>query len=217
MSLVAIDNDVLHKTTVYGLLADLLQARMKDAAQYFMLGAARFIVARKLKKNPPSRGYEVAMAEFETLVPLIEILEPQDGELRIAAELEYAAQQADVDLDSGESMLCAALLHRGLDYLFTGDKRAIFAIQQLLDAGTIPNELEKRILCLEQLFIGLLDGGNGERIRAAICSELKADIALSNCFSCRSTGTTIDSWRQGLASYVGDLERRAPKVLASTG
>jgi hypothetical protein len=212
---VYIDNDVLHKMAAYGLLNDLLHARPWGADCFCMLGAARFIVAKKLRKQPPEHGLDNALTEFEAALAKIAALEPSDDEIRLAADLEYAAQQLDVDLDAGESVLCAVLLYRGADYIFSGDKRAIIALQVLLDAAAVASEVRQRLVCLEQLFLWLLQGEQCERIRAAVCAEPAVDRALSNCFSCRSAGATIESWREGLASYIRDLARQAPDVLVA--
>jgi hypothetical protein len=212
---VYIDNDVLHKMAAYGLLNDLLHGHPWGADGFCMLGAARFIVTKTLRKQPPARGLDDALTEFEVALATIAALEPSDEEIRLAADLEYAAQQLDVDLDAGESMLCAALLCRGADYIFSGDKRAIVALQALLEAGAVASGVRQRLVCLEQLFLWLLHGEQCDRIRAAVCAEPAADRALSNCFSCRSMGATVESWRDGLASYIRDLTQQAPDVLVA--
>lgn len=208
-----IDNDILHKLTAYGLLQDLLSIRPLGGDAFFMLGAARYIVAKKLQKKPPARGAEASLSEFESALAQISAIEPTDAEIRLAADFEYAAQQLNVDLDSGESQLCAALLLRGGDYIFTGDKRAVLALQALLEGDAVPGEVRNRVACLEQLFLLLLEAKEHIVIRSAVCGEQGVDRALANCFSCRSTIAGVDSWREGLGSYIRDLLTKAPSVL----
>lgn len=212
---VYIDNDVLHKITVYGLAMDILLAKPMDAERYFFLGAARFIIAKKLRKKPPSRGMVTVLAELEAVLQVISPIEPDEPEVRLAAELEFAAREANVDLDGGESILCATLLVRGNGFLLTGDKRAAKAIQRLIDERIAPPGLVQRLICLEQLFLWMLRDTDGVRIRASVCRDEAVDTALATCFSCRSEQSTIESWQEGLRSYIGDLERSAPDVLAA--
>lgn len=208
-----IDNDILHKLSAYGLLQDLLSIRPLGGNDFFMLGAARYIVAKKLQKKPPLRGAEVSLAEFESALAQISAIEPTNEEVRLAADLEYAAQQLNVDFDPGESLLCAALLLRRGEYIFTGDKRAVLALQALLDADAVPAEVRNRVACLEQLFLLLLECKEHAEIRSAVCREQLVDRALANCFSCCATTTSVESWREGLASYIRDLLTKAPGVL----
>lgn len=210
-----IDNDILHKLAAYGLLQDLLDICPLGGEVFFMLGAARYIVAKKLQKRPPVRGAEATLTELESALARISVIEPSDAEIRLAAEFEYAAQHQNVDLDPGESLLCAALLQRGGDYIFTGDKRAVLALQALLDGNAVPGEVRNRVACLEQLFLLMLEAKEHVAIRSAVCQEQTVDRALSNCFSCCSKFASVESWREGLASYIGDLLTKAPDILHS--
>jgi len=208
-----IDNDILHKLSAYGLLLDLLGSRPLDNDNFLMLGAARYIVLKKLQKKPPVRGAELSIAEFEAAIAKIDTIEPSDEEVKLASEFEYAAQQLNVDFDPGESLLCAALLLRGGGHIFTGDKRAVLALQALLNAEAISAEVCHRVACLEQLFLLLLQNKEHADIRSAVCAEQTVDRALANCFSCYSKNSGVDTWREGLASYIRDLLAKAPRVL----
>ena len=79
MSVALVDNDVLFKTAMYGLALSLLKAEPYGAQQFQALGAARFMISKRLAKRPPARGTEVALAEFEALLAQFSALEPTDG------------------------------------------------------------------------------------------------------------------------------------------
>lgn len=212
-----IDNDILHKFSAYGLLQDLLTIHPFGGCSFFMLGAARYIVRKKLQKKPPTRGIESTLAELDTSFSRIIVIEPAREEINLAAELEFAAQKLNVDLDPGESMLCAAFLIRGGDYIYTGDKRAVYALQALLETCSVSTVLRNRVACLEQLLLALLDTQQKDLIRSAICAEPLVDKTLTVCFSCRSENANTASWKEGLLSYIKDLHKHAPMVLFPCG
>ena len=70
----------------------------------------------------------------------------------MAADLEFRAQTTGLDLDVGESQLCAVLVMRMVPMLLTGDKRAISAIEHLFDLEPRIGWIAGRVYCLEQLF-----------------------------------------------------------------
>lgn len=212
MSVALVDNDVLYKTAMYGLALPLLKAEPYGAQQFHALGAARFMISKRLARRPPTRGAELALAEFEALLAQFDALEPTDGEITLAAELEYLAVQQRQALDGGESLLCAILIKRGCDYLFTGDKRAITAIGTLLFQEGCKS-LAGKLICLEQLIKQLLTCVAPIVVRSAVCAEPNVDRALTNCFSCHSTAPVVEGFLEGLNSYVANIHATAPGVL----
>ena len=210
-----IDNDVRYKTAMYGLLSHLVEARPFDVTVYGMLGAAKFMISKKLSKRPPARGSASALQEFADAIVDIAVVEPTPDELIMAGQLEYAAKQLNLELDGGESILCAVLLSRKTNYIFTGDKRAVRAIAGLMSADE-NLQLAKKIVCLEQIFKHLIQGENAHAIRTAVCTEPKTDTALANVFSCFASEINPASWDDGLRSYINALNEAAPNTLLRT-
>lgn len=212
MSVALVDNDVLYKASMYGLLSKVFESKPMGAIEFFALGAARFMVRRKLLRRPPARGGETAVEQFDALSDILGSVEPSEEETALAADLEYTALQNGHSLDGGESQLCAILVMRAGQRLFTGDKRAIIAISGLLTVA--PCEyLSGRVVCLEQLFSHLLDFIDPGELRAAVCSEPSADTALANCFACRSDAPSREVFEEGLNSYIRSLNGQAPAAL----
>lgn len=207
-----VDNDVLYKAAMYGLSDALIRARPFGATQFHMLEAARFIIRKKLTRKPPNRGAECVLKEFEDSLQHFSRIEPTPEETRIAAELEFLAKQRNLPLDAGESLLCAILISRNSDFLFTGDKRAIQAIQALFQLGTLAS-IAHHVACLEQLLNWMLDVEDPSVIRAAVCSEPAVDAALRICFSCSSNHFDEATCREALSSYIADLVSKAPDVI----
>ena len=131
-----VDNDILMKGACYGLLDELLSQTVSSIALLGILGATQFVVAKKIRKRVLRRDREAAVKSLEAFIQRITIVEPTTDEQRMAADFELAAQRAGVALDTGESQLCAVLVIRAVRQLYTGDKRAIQAMQELLEADT---------------------------------------------------------------------------------
>lgn len=209
------DNDILYKGARYGLLRPMLEA-MRWSEGLGILGAAKFIVRRKVAKRPPGRGAEVALSEFEEAIKHLTVLEPSIEEVRVASGLEQAAQSLGVELDAGESQLCAIVIHRSLRLLLTGDKRAIAAIHKLVVSGHADAvHLRDRIACLEQVFLSLLAKENEEAIRHLVCAEPDVDRTLCICFACSAACARKAEIAEGLLSYVSALQGAAPGILVA--
>jgi hypothetical protein len=143
-------------------------------------------------------------------------IEPDDEELALAAEFEEVAQSLGVDLDGGESQLLAVLIRRSAALLLTGDKRAILAMEPIVQAGSYHDQVARRVACLEQIAMALISRHGAETIHRRVCSEAAIDKSLANCFSCISGFCRPESILEGLTSYIADLRRQAPRVLVDS-
>ncbi len=210
-----VDNDILIKGACYGLLAELVLPTGTAGANIGVLGAARFVVPKQILRKAPQKGVPAAVTTFEDFVRNSSILEPTPIEQAMAADLELAAQREGLNLDIGESQLVAIVSLRSVPLFLTGDKRAIRAIEQLLRPDNGLAGLRNRVKCLEQLVLELLTTtGSMTVLRSAICIELHIDKVLTICFACHSTEINPQEVVLGLRSYVDDLRRNAPQVLA---
>lgn len=209
------DNDVLHKVTAYGLFANVLAMPRLDKEVYGALGTAKFVVGKKLKKRPPSRGADLALAELTSALGMLKEIEPTPEEVKAAANMERQAQLENLEFDAGESLLCAVLLTRHLDHLLTGDKRAIRAVETLNVTGLYSGTFKSKMICLEQLFYWLVNNNEVNKIRGSVCADRAVDNALTSCFSCYSPEVPNDACIEGLKSYIQNLKQIAPTVLIS--
>src|SRR5947209_8193833 len=100
---VAMDNDVVYKGICYGVLSDIVQPYNGTADAIGVLGAARFVVAKKIHKTTFKRNHELLEQELKRFLSAAIQLEPTDGEQSLAAEFESAAQHLGLNLDAGES------------------------------------------------------------------------------------------------------------------
>ncbi|MFN3514599.1 MAG: hypothetical protein ACK41C_16260 [Phenylobacterium sp.] len=136
------------------------------------------------------------------------MLEPDNTELALAADFEANARERGLELDVGESQLLAIVINRAFCLMITGDKRAIRAI-----AGVCPQEVEKRIACLEQLIGQIVQTTGLPNVRAKVCAEPLTDQAMSICFGCKSGGADDGDVFEGLKSYIQDIQADAAGVL----
>jgi hypothetical protein len=210
------DNDIILKAACYGLLPAIL-APVGDGTNgnVGFLGAAQFVLGKQLSKIR-LRGNVARIKEtLSKFFSANEVLEPTREEQALAADLEALAQAQGVNLDTGESQLVSILISRSLLWLLTGDKRAVVAIERLLDEEPSLHAIKGKVMSLEQLVSSLLTSGDGEMIRAAICAEPDVDRSLKICFACASAGVALSTVMEGLKSYIGDLRKMAPRVLST--
>lgn len=215
MSKAAVDNDVLYKGAWYGLIKELLSVIPSEPEEAFVLGQSRFVVAKRIERHAKKglHGASGALDRFLAVLADLKVIEPTPEEQLLAANLEDAAQRLGVPLDSGESLLCSVTISRGLMFLVTGDKRALAALEVVSNERDELAAICGRLLCLEQLFLRLLSVVDPAVIRRAVCENAHVDKALANCFSCSSLEIAVENATDGLASYIEDARRTAPRLL----
>lgn len=207
---VLLDNDVVLKVACYSLPGEMVSATSFDGTRPAMLGVGKFVIWGRLARSSKIADAERAKAAFDYVLQEVALLEPDDEELSMAADLEAAANQSSLELDGGESQLLAILLNRGARLLITGDKRAIHAI------GIISKtEVGERIACLEQLIAHFVRVAGLGAVHSRICAEPRVDRAISICFGCPDMATDQEGVLEALASYITHLSSEVPGVLVS--
>jgi hypothetical protein len=208
---VLVDNDIALKIACYTLCAEMLAVATIDGNPPSLLGVARFVIRRRLTRATNIANKQAASAAFEHLLHSAGSTEPNERELTIAADLEGEAVRHNLEFDIGESQLLAVLINRGCELLLTGDKRAIAAM-----AIVAPTEACGHVACLEQLMGEIVRQVGASAVRPHVCVEPDVDKATTVCFACSSSAAPREQdVLGGLASYIGDLARAAPRVLVS--
>ena len=213
MTTAALDNDILLKGACYGLLKHMLAAIPVEANQAGYLGAAPFVLMARIGRLTLSKDRQAVRDALKSLFESAQALEPTPDETKAAAEIEYAAQSKNLQLDVGESQLCAMVISRNIPWLVTGDKRAIRALESLLAEIQSLTELSGKIICLEQLIIRGIALFGAKEIRGYVCAEPGVDRALAICFECGNTDPAQDVGVPGLQSYIADLRQAAKTLL----
>jgi hypothetical protein len=213
MTTAAVDNDVLLKGASYGLLDKLISVIPSTEYQAGVLGAARFVIKARIRNLRLSRDPADVIQSLEDFFKKASVLEPTPDETKVAASIEFVAQQYNLELDSGESQLCAIVIARNIQWLATGDKRAIRALEMLLDQEPVLNYLVGKVICLEQLIERLITKFGAAEIRKKICGEAAIDRSLGICFECMNASAAGNAGLEGLQSYIADLRKTANRVL----
>lgn len=206
---IAIDNDVLIKLACYELLAELSTV---TPTKFHVLGAAKYVARQRLLNDRKAPDTASALEELEIFLLHTTILEPTGAELKLAIDIEATAATLGLELDSGESLLTAALFFKNLDLFLTGDKRAIMALETIGRTNNLIGCLDGRTICLEQLMITFIGVKGMQYIRTQVCNAPKADKAISICFSC-SSPSHFSVTDTGLRSYIDSLRLEAPTIL----
>jgi hypothetical protein len=203
-----LDNDVVLKVAAYGLNDPMLELLTLEDQAPAMLGVGRFVVRQKTVRF---QSPDLVASSLEELLDRLQVIEPTEAEIELAADFEAAALQTGDAFDTGEAQLVAVLVSRSSPALVTGDKRAIEALANLSVTAAF-----NRIICLEQMFSNLVRRGSISDLRAKVCSKPLVDQALTNCFACASLGIielNADAAISALGSYVDYLRQRSKVVL----
>lgn len=213
MANAALDNDVLLKSACYGFFRELVESVPGAPHSPGILGTAKFVLPRALRKRPPT-SLDNAQAELQKLLDELETLEPTVDEVAIAAELEHHAQTLELPMHVGECQLIAIVLARGLRFLLTGDRSALQAAATLNRAAAFDLEpLNGKLICFEQAVYFLAKSQGASWVRDLVCTEVGVDTALRLCFSCSSSDVPEQSWLEGLESYVSALRETTGALL----
>ena len=207
-----VDNDVLIKCACYSLLDEIRPPTAADG-EIGILGVARFVVRSFLGRRGEINDRPAAQRRFEDYINRVAALEPTDEELTLASAIEDAGIRLGLDLDAGESQLCAIAILRASPLILTGDKRAIVSAESMQAEMQELAALRGRIVCLEQALIGISDRIGIPATRMRVCSEPKVDRSLTICFECHSSSTRLDFSPDGLISYVRSLRDQASTLL----
>jgi hypothetical protein len=210
-----VDNDIVCKCCCYQLLFEVIDSLEIQAEMVGVLGTARFVVAKRIKRSGLLKDPSGPISELDGFLAKASVVEPTDVEQFAAADLEFAAQVAGLPLDVGESQLCAITLERSIPLLLTGDKQAIESLEGLLPSVSGLAEICGKVKCLEQVILGLLNFRNPDTVWNAICNEQHVDKALTYALGCSRAALDLEEAIEGLVSYINAIRQAAPRVLAT--
>ncbi|MFN4329544.1 MAG: hypothetical protein ACK4FF_11780 [Limnobacter sp.] len=212
MTKVFLDTDILFKLARFGLLNHLSVHPIHPDSEFSILGAAKFMLQKKLQKKPPQRGIQQVTAELTDAMQWLNSAEPSETEIEIAAAIEAHAQKHGLAIDSGESLICAMIVNNACNYAMTGDKRALTGIGKVLQESAY-KELKEKFICLEQIFLCWLAKLDAIELRKAVCTERDADKSISICFSCSSPEVPSENFIAGLTSNIIFLRKNSGEAL----
>lgn len=208
-----LDVDVVMKLAAYGLLDVIAHPGCATdcSGRRGVIATTRFVARKRLRRK--TADPESAQARLAAFLGDAVELEPTDDELGLAADIEAEAAIAGLELDSGESQLCAIAIARNTPALLTGDKRAIAAAEALLETVAGLAALTERIACLEQAMTLAVQRLGALPVRALVMAELGMDTAINICFQFTNPAVDETFEPSGLSSYINSVRASAPTLL----
>lgn len=200
-----IDNDALLKLAIYDLIDTALTMFNFQPGDIHVLATAKYALLpaknrlRHCKTEESAERLEVFLSKATKLNA-----ESVDSEV-------LDALSAKPCIDPGEALMFAMATSDLDSNIITGDKRALAALHDGSGLESVRNALAGRVLCLELLFLFLVEGDFG-RVQASVRSQPNVDKALTNAFGV-SAQASLASVRAALNSYVQHLRHLTGELL----
>lgn len=211
---VALDTDVLLKIAAYRMADELVDA-IAGKGPPSILGLTQIIAAKQLmRRRKKLRDMERAIGELDTLLGICDVLEPDDDEIRIAAEFADVAQDSGLPLDPGEAQLAAIVKNRALPLMVTGDKRAIHALSKLTEGAPVREAFVGKLACFEQVISAIAALIGEITVRERVCSEPEMDGAMRLACSCDRAAWDPLQLNEACSSFIGAVRAEVGDLLA---
>ena len=111
------------------------------------------------------------------------------------------------EIDDGEAILFALVAEKPFLYLASDDKRSMIALASDESVRAIRDRVAGRVMCLETIVELLVQHDGVEDVAARLNAVRDASTMLRVVFS-QGAATSADTCREGLQSYLKDLERQ---------
>ncbi|HLP87873.1 MAG TPA: hypothetical protein VK184_04595 [Nostocaceae cyanobacterium] len=207
MLLYFVDNDIIIELASYNLFWEMiasLQASQKDfrvlpTASSYIDGSSK--LRRKYKQESLQFGKRIA----DSIQVIDHNLIDQSELLSLNLE----------GIDSGEALLVAATKGEDNAYLLTCDKRFLKTLSKS-NLNIIKERLSKKIICLEQLLINLINNNDDfDKIRRRI---IASDLQNQNIFETFKNGklTTKEQALQILEEFTKELRQQTGDLLVDS-
>jgi len=204
-----IDNDIIIELASYKLLGETMASfnlTYKDKAVKILPSASSYINSNsELRKKYKPETLQLAKSRADNYEKINESLIDQEE------DSEYESLIAIENIDPGEALLVAATEYETDFYILTCDKKFLKALSRS-NLTNIKQRLCKRIICLEQLLINLINNDDDfDKIRRRIISsDLRnqniAEVFADGKLTKKETALVIlENCVKELRSLTGDL------------
>lgn len=205
-----IDNDILLKLLAFDLFDEAILSLNLSSTSLRVLSTARFVFQQKRQQQRTYNDqiWQQALLLTEQCQSIPE--PPPESLLDYLAELQQLEPFRN-SIDEGETELILATRYTPDFILLSGDKRCLSALPQI--PTEIYSRLAGRVVCLELLLLELMEQLGYETLRSRIQPALQYDKTAKVCFGYSRPATEAEA-RQALQSYLNDIQRLAPGLLA---
>jgi hypothetical protein len=198
-----LDNDFFAKLGGAGLLNEVLEQLDLSLADCARLGS----LTHKLRRGKWAKELGPAARTLEEIASQIAPV-PADAPAPAATETLLGVP----DIDPGEALLLGLAAHSDALLLFTGDKRALRALNQV---PAVRKALQGRIVTVEAAFIVVCESLGVAKVKAAYLASVTKDIAIRCALGAGTDEDVISalrSYQERLIAEVGpDLLWEIPK------
>lgn len=191
------DNDILFKLAQCDLFNEFLAYVQVPAKSIAILHTCIFKMRRTLRSQPE------VLARLEQFCQVVTVIVDDEVDIDILETI------MGTGADAGEAILAAKVATTPGAYLVTGDKRAIRALNTMTN-GPIKSALAGRILCFEELVIGLMHNSGFAALSAKLNAGSACDGVLRVAFG---PGRTEEHALSCLYSYADELRTACPNLL----
>jgi hypothetical protein len=191
------DNDILFKLAHCDLFDEFLAYIQLPVKSIAILHTCIFKMRKTLRSHPE------VLARLERFCQLVTIIADDEVNIDVLEAI------METGADSGEAILAAKVAMTPGAYLVTGDKRAVRALNTMAD-GPIKSALAGRVLCFEELVIGLVHNSDFSELSTKLIAGSACDGVLRNAFG---PGRTEEHALACLYSYADELRTACPTLL----
>jgi hypothetical protein len=193
------DNDILFKLAYCDLLDEFLAYLNSPVESVTILSTCIYKMRGSLKTEP------IVLERLEKFCDQVSVIADDQIDSTILDEITMTGA------DAGEAILAAKVVTTPDAILVTGDKRAIKAFSQLSD-GTVKNSLSGRILCFEDLILGMIETYGFSVLSSKLMAGCTCDGVLRNAFG---PGRSEEHALDCLRSYADELRTTCPALLTT--
>jgi len=191
------DNDIVYKIAYCDLFEEFLAYLQVPSTSVLILPTCIHKLRRQLK------NHAVVLTRLEAICRRVTVMADDVADSGVLEML------MSTGADAGESLLAARVAATPDAILVTGDKRAIQAFVRL-PAGMLRHALSGRILCFEELIIGMLCKHGFGTLSPKLIAGSQCDGVLRMAFG---VGRTEAHALSCLSSYADDLRKNTSVFL----
>jgi hypothetical protein len=206
-----VDNDILLKLIAFNLFESAIDSLNLTQDDLRVLRTAKHVFRRKRSQNKIYSN-EIWSKAIEITEQCQLIENPKSSDEAIATLLEE--QQLDPfrdQLHPGETQLILATRNQPDFLLLSGDKKCLTALPKI--PTHIYQRLCGRVICVEQLVLRMIEILGFEAVCDRIQPNAQYDKTIQICFG-YSQNSPENQVREALQSYINDIHRLAPGLLA---
>ncbi len=195
------DNDVLFKITFLDLWNELESFITINKSNHFHLATCIYLARKKAFLAEPTK-----VIKLESILKKMSIVEPaQNIEL-------LSLLSCQVGIDEGEALLYTKLYDIDPSILYTGDKRALVALQALSDNKIDLAFLDHRVILWEYILEFIIERLSIESIQEKFSNQTWTDNAFKAIFSKHNLANR-DALLETIQSYIREAETKYGRFL----